>query len=1600
MKIGRGILSLLFSVMTFSGLAFAQVTAGTPPFASFGGGADAIDLANLNTHITIPVLSKAGRGMPFNYLIQYDSSIWQPVTSSGSTSWQPTNAGWSFMALGAAGFYKAAIIGYCYSDYPPIGYIETGVEVGYWYEYVDVMGTVHNFPGGVEQYTGTCGSGYYGTPGTATDGSGYSMTVSSNGSPTVTARNGTLVAFNSSNAVPISTDPNGNQITLNSSGQFFDTLSSTTPVITVAGVAPSNTTFTYTPPSGTNIAYTMKYSSQTVRTSFGCSGIAEFGPTTENLVSEIELPDGTAYTFQYEQTPGYSTDVTGRLASVTLPTGGTISYTYTGGSNGIVCTDGSAATLTRSTPDTGANYWTYAHSESGTAWTTTVTDPQGNQTVMNFQGIYPTEKQVYQGSSSSGTLLKTTYTCYNGSTFPCNSTSITLPIAEKTHVVQWPGTSGQESETVTSYNSYGLVTEKDEYAYGAGAPGSIMRKTLTTYASLTNGIVNKPASVTVEDGSGNVYSKTTYTYDQGSVTATSGTPQHVSITGSRGNLTTFAPLVSGSTTLSKTFTYFDTGNVNVATDVNSAQTSYTYGGCGNSFVTSVSEPLSLSRSMTWNCTGGVQTSATDENGKTSSTNYTDGYFWRPGSVTDPLSNTGSYTYAGQISNELSMVFNASSSTADVLVTVDGLGRSHISQTKEGPASSTYDSIETDFDSLGRPDRITLQYAGTAGQTSSSAASTDTTYDALGRKAQVTDSGGRSTTFSRTQNDTYLTLGPAPTGENTKRKQYEYDALGRLTSVCEITSGTGSGTCAQTSPASGYWTKYTYNPLDKLTAVTQNAQSSTTQTRTYVYDDLGRMTSETNPESGTTTYTYDTDSTCGTHKGNLVKKVDAVGNTICYAYDSLHRVTSITYPSGSYASVSPSKNFAYDAATVDSVAMANAKSRVAEAYTCFSPCTTKLTDEGFSYTARGETSDLYESTPHSGSYYHVNQLYWANGALNQLSGLSGLPTITYNVDGEGRVYSATAGSGQNPLSSTTYNVASLPTAVDLGSSDSDSFTYDPNTDRMTQYSFNVNGQSVVGRLTWNAIGTLASLAVTDPFNSADAQTCSYSHDDLSRIASANCGAVWAQTFSYDAFGNINKSGTISFQPVYSPSTNQMTSIGSSTPTYDLDGNVTNDFLNTYAWDANGRPVTADSVGLTYDALGRMVEQSRSGAYTEIVYAPSGAKLALMNGSTLQKGFVPLTGGSMAVYNSSGLAYYRHADWLKSSRFSSTPGRAMYFDGAYAPFGEPYAETGTNDLSFTGMNQDTAPNLYDFPAREYGTQGRWPSPDPSGISSVHWKDPQTLNRYAYVRNSPASVVDPGGTANAPAGGTGVTVALYIPTQYVPGGSFALQGLGDNRGPDPDGGTVREEYQITYDSADGLVDVETTAGVSQVSLLGLDPGTGGVTGTITALPGTQGISATFNSDGTVTVEIDTSAFNGYAGLPGAPSQPIDLSISVTMNPDGTGSVDGGTYSGYPALEAYSYQDGQSTLLEDISAGNISQLGTNSTPIPPSATPTPPPSASTSDDDGNDDTGVDGDGDGDDGGGGGDTGVDGDGDGDDGGGEDAILVKRPLADRKEAGV
>ena len=132
---------------------------------------------------------------------------------------------------------------------------------------------------------------------------------------------------------------------------------------------------------------------------------------------------------------------------------------------------------------------------------------------------------------------------------------------------------------------------------------------------------------------------------------------------------------------------------------------------------------------------------------------------------------------------------------------------------------------------------------------------------------------------------------------------------------------------------------------------------------------------------------------------------------------------------------------------------------------------------------------------------------------------------------------------------------------------------------------------------------------------------------------------------------------------------------------------------------------------------------------------------MNGQALVKWLDPMVAGMAAVHNGDNTGYFQHADWLGSSRLAATGRGTVPYDRAYAPFGEPYVETGTTDRSFTGQTQDTMVGLYDFLFRQYAfSEGRWLVPDPAGLAAVDLTNPQTWNRYAYVGNNPLSNIDP--------------------------------------------------------------------------------------------------------------------------------------------------------------------------------------------------------------------------------------------------------------------
>src|SRR6185437_10639522 len=171
------------------------------------------------------------------------------------------------------------------------------------------------------------------------------------------------------------------------------------------------------------------------------------------------------------------------------------------------------------------------------------------------------------------------------------------------------------------------------------------------------------------------------------------------------------------------------------------------------------EPNGLTESFAWNCAGGVLTSRTDANGKVQSVAYNDPYFWRSHSITDQMSNITTLTYIGQNAVESSLPVNGSS-MVDQLTTLDSLGRSQILQTKEAPASTSYDSVQGHYDSLGRPSGATVPFIAASGQLcSGTCPSTSIQYDALSRPTSIADAGGATLSIHYPDNDVYESLGP-------------------------------------------------------------------------------------------------------------------------------------------------------------------------------------------------------------------------------------------------------------------------------------------------------------------------------------------------------------------------------------------------------------------------------------------------------------------------------------------------------------------------------------------------------------------------------------------------------------------------------------------------------------------------------------------------------------------------------------------------------------------------------------------------------------------------------------------------------------------------
>jgi RHS repeat-associated protein len=794
------------------------------------------DAANGNLHLEWLFGSYPQRGSSQPYMVRYvyDSNIWTVGCSASSCGWWANpgdNYGWRLA-----------------TDTGTLTGLNCGTYCTEW-QYTDAVGTSRYFP----VSGGTCPvpNAY------ASDSSGYMLNICQTG---VYAPDGTLVysAPYQEPQSPGAEDSNGNYITWDAPST--DTVGRSLPTIVTDCNGNSSETCYEVPNSqgGTSI-YTVTTSSIPVSTNFGQSGVTEY---TGNItvVTKLALPDGTSYTFLFDcnsgtgnlacGSPSGQSGYYGVLTSMTLPTGGTVTYGYTTFSDSYsnktrwLTSRISAGGVFTYTP---AVVSTCSSTQVGCQQEVTVKKPNGASTVYTFtlnNGAWPVQIQ-FSGSSTLLATVNNTYDFSNACPFVnCYGAAYIRLLTMQTTVPIYEG--NIEKQTTYQYDSYltGNVTVTNEWGYyyaGAGQasfPSTPDRETYVTYLTTGTNDIDRPASVALYDH-GSQISQTLYTYDSYAATCPGGGLK--GITGMmnhddtnfgsgyipRGNLTKTQRLVSGSTYLTTQYCYDSTGQVTKKTDPDGNVTTYGYGDSfysdnganpptsytpgqpTNAYLTSLTQPLIGTSASAYYYGSGKQAFATDPSAVSAYFHFVDP-FDRPTERDYPVCGTGACTGTAKGSDKTA--YTSATQTNFYLTTgehrevvLDDYGRKSSETVPNYPGGAP--TVNTAYDASGRV--YTVSHAYTSGSTE---VYETYLYDALDRTTQDAHPDGEylSALYGTavypngngvgSQQGSTTTYGwgyPVLTRDETGQESQEWhDGFGRIIEVDEATSttatpGTGS-----------------------------------------------------------------------------------------------------------------------------------------------------------------------------------------------------------------------------------------------------------------------------------------------------------------------------------------------------------------------------------------------------------------------------------------------------------------------------------------------------------------------------------------------------------------------------------------------------------------------------------------------------------------------------------------------------------------------------------------------------------------------------------------------------------------------------------------
>ena len=406
-----------------------------------------------------------------------------------------------------------------------------------------------------------------------------------------------------------------------------------------------------------------------------------------------------------------------------------------------MCADGTPAGLTRSTTNGNRTYVRSAI--TATSSHTDLVDGLSNDSGFDFvmagapEAFYETNRTVHQGSSS-GPILLTRQTCYDGASNPCTTTAIGLPIAQIDTYETLNGI--QQHGSRFTYNTFGLLTSKTDYDFGGASRGGTLRN--ETWAYPTSGIVSLLSSDTVTDGN-TLIGLTTYLYDEtagaghGVLVTTSGVPQHGAAGSQRGNLTTVNQYFNPNLYLTTSSAYEDTGDVLSSAGPTGTST-YAYDTATHTFTTTATPPtpsstISLPSSATNDANSGVLSTTTDPNGQTVTYKSYDPLL-RPTEIDYPDGGKRIVSYSPN-SVGWNQYMTASTNT-NVETSQESYGRLNWVAVQNAPGSYYWNNYC--YDGNGNLQYAAYRFAApNQNNNSCSGAGDSYTYDTLGRVLQIT-----------------------------------------------------------------------------------------------------------------------------------------------------------------------------------------------------------------------------------------------------------------------------------------------------------------------------------------------------------------------------------------------------------------------------------------------------------------------------------------------------------------------------------------------------------------------------------------------------------------------------------------------------------------------------------------------------------------------------------------------------------------------------------------------------------------------------------------------------------------------------------------------